>query len=217
MNKLKIISIALLSTQLHAKNCTESDFSSGVKNGSFSYSKAGCSNSGGVISIKNTVTITKSGTGTGTVTSSPARIDCGATCAGPFNYAQVVTLTATPAVGSIFIAWAGDPDCADGSVTMTDARNCTATFTLLPPNSLNITKAGTGAGKVTSTPAGIDCGSTCTFTFTAGQIVTLTAAPAVGAMQNRRATKAKTGHGVDRRETNCICSLCSFENRILLE
>lgn len=40
---------------------------------------------------------------------------------------------------------------------------------------LTVTKAGKGGGTVTSTPAGIDCGSTCQATF-AGE-VTLTAAP----------------------------------------
>ena len=38
----------------------------------------------------------------------------------------------------------------------------------------------TGAGVVSSAPAGIDCGATCTSSFTAGTIVTLTATPAAG-------------------------------------
>ena len=39
--------------------------------------------------------VTKSGDGSGTVTSSPAGIDCGATCSANFNTATVVTLTAS--------------------------------------------------------------------------------------------------------------------------
>ena len=39
----------------------------------------------------------------------------------------------------------------------------------------------TGNGSVTSTPAGIDCGSTCSGTFASGSTVTLTAVPAAGA------------------------------------
>src|SRR5713101_6666407 len=38
-----------------------------------------------------------------------------------------------------------------------------------------------GAGKVTSEPAGIDCGSTCTAQFAVGSHVTLTAVPGPGA------------------------------------
>lgn len=41
--------------------------------------------------------------------------------------------------------------------------------------------AGTSTGTVTSSPAGINCPSTCTASFTAGTVVQLTAAPATGA------------------------------------
>ncbi|MGR0481751.1 MAG: InlB B-repeat-containing protein [Candidatus Electronema sp. V4] len=45
---------------------------------------------------------------------------------------------------------------------------------------LTVSKNGTGSGAVTSSPAGISCGSTCGTSFTAGQSVTLTAAAASG-------------------------------------
>jgi hypothetical protein len=38
-----------------------------------------------------------------------------------------------------------------------------------------VTKAGVGTGTVTSSPAGISCGSTCVATFASGTTVTLTA------------------------------------------
>jgi len=44
------------------------------------------------------LTVTRAGTGSGTVTSSPAKIDCGATCSASFPSGTVVSLTATPAV-----------------------------------------------------------------------------------------------------------------------
>lgn len=46
--------------------------------------------------------------------------------------------------------------------------------------SLSLTLAGTGSGSVTSSPAGIDCGSTCSAGFPDGTEVTLSASPATG-------------------------------------
>ena len=42
---------------------------------------------------------------------------------------------------------------------------------------LTVSKSGLGSGTVTSSPSGIDCGSDCSNTYTAGTSVTLTAAP----------------------------------------
>ena len=61
---------------------------------------------------------------------------------------------------------------------MTAARSVTATFAL-PTYAFTVTKAGTGTGTVTSTPAGINCGSTCSASYTSGTSVTLTASPGV--------------------------------------
>ncbi len=52
-----------------------------------------------------------------------------------------------------------------------------------PTHALNVKLAGTGAGKVTSEPAGIDCsaaGGACSASFDEGTQVTLTATPAEG-------------------------------------
>ncbi|HYD54679.1 MAG TPA: glycoside hydrolase family 9 protein, partial [Gemmatimonadaceae bacterium] len=49
-----------------------------------------------------------------------------------------------------------------------------------PTYSLVVTKAGTGAGTVTSSPAGISCGAACSASYTSGASVTLTATPAAG-------------------------------------
>ncbi len=47
-----------------------------------------------------------------------------------------------------------------------------------PPSvTLTIAKIGNGTGTITSNPAGIDCGTTCTLTVSSGTVVTLTAAP----------------------------------------
>ncbi len=44
-----------------------------------------------------------------------------------------------------------------------------------PAHTLTVTKTGTGSGTVTSNPAGIDCGGTCSAQFADGTAVTLTA------------------------------------------
>jgi Divergent InlB B-repeat domain len=46
-----------------------------------------------------------------------------------------------------------------------------------PSSSLTVSKQGSGAGQVTSTPAGIVCGETCQDAFETGTAVTLTATP----------------------------------------
>ena len=45
---------------------------------------------------------------------------------------------------------------------------------------LTVTKAGTGSGTVTSSPAGVNCGSDCSESYASGTNVTLTAAAASG-------------------------------------
>jgi hypothetical protein len=65
---------------------------------------------------------------------------------------------------------------------MTGNITFTATFTLKPVQnySLSVAKAGSGTGTVTSSPAGINCGSSCCASFSSGAFVTLTAAPTTG-------------------------------------
>ena len=61
--------------------------------------------------------------------------------------------------------------------------NCAAARQALGGTSthqLSVTTTGTGTGTVTSSPAGIDCGSTCQANFSSGQQVTLTATAASG-------------------------------------
>jgi hypothetical protein len=130
------------------------------------------------------LSVTRDGTGAGTVTSSPAGIDCGATCSASYDYGTAVTLTATPATGSTFAGWSGGGCSGTGACTVTvaAATDVTATFTLAT-HALTVAKAGNGSGSsvVTSSPAGINCGTDCSEPFVYGTAVTLTAAPATGA------------------------------------
>jgi hypothetical protein len=130
-------------------------------------------------SASQTLTVTKAGTGTGTVTSSPAGIDCGAGCSSGFADNAVVILTGEPGTNTAAVAWTGcqsvnlEDQC---KVTMSAAKAVTATFNLIQ-RELKVTKAGTGAGTVKSSPAGIECGVKCAAGFTLGTVVTLSAEP----------------------------------------
>ncbi len=132
------------------------------------------------------LTVTKDGTGTGTVTSTPAGIDCGADCSEFYNANTEVTLSANPAAGDVFAGWSGGAgDCDDGTVTMDVAKTCNATFNTAPPGGGQSTlminaNGGDGTGTVTSNPAGIDCGATCSNAFDNGTVVALIATPDTG-------------------------------------
>ena len=107
-----------------------------------------------------TLTATKSGTGNGTVTSSPAGINCGAACASDFVIRTTVTLTAAPGANSLFSGWTGCDSVSGATctVTMANARSVNASF-MLKSFTLTVTKTGLGNGTVTSSPAGISCGT----------------------------------------------------------
>ena len=57
----------------------------------------------------------------------------------------------------------------------------TATFSLIQSTqTLTVTRQGRGEGSVTSSPAGINCGGTCSAAYGTGTSVTLTATAAAG-------------------------------------
>jgi hypothetical protein len=79
--------------------------------------------------LSETLSVRNAGSGTGTVTSSPAGISCGPTCARGFDWGTTVTLTATPASGSSFTGWSGGcTGTGTCRLTMTRAQAATATF-----------------------------------------------------------------------------------------
>ncbi|HXG51633.1 MAG TPA: InlB B-repeat-containing protein [candidate division Zixibacteria bacterium] len=121
--------------------------------------------------------VTSAGSSSGRVVSSPAGIDCGADCTESYTSGTVVVLTPVAGSNSKFTGWTGDADCADGSVTLNGNKSCTANFAL---NTVTLSVARNGSGTVTSTPAGIDCGGSCSYAFVSGSAVTLRASAATG-------------------------------------
>lgn len=118
--------------------------------------------------------VTRSGTGSGSVTG--GGINCGVTCSISLPFGSAVSLTATPSPGSVFSGWSGA--CAGTGpcdVTMSAARNVTATFAPLS-YALTVTLGGpAGAGSVISSPAGINCGADCQEAYSPNTAVKLTA------------------------------------------
>jgi hypothetical protein len=85
------------------------------------------------------LTVRRDGLGRGTVTStsvpsSGPQINCGTTCSSTYDWNTVVTLTATPAVGSVFLQWHGCDAVSRSTctVTMRSAKAVTATFLGVP-------------------------------------------------------------------------------------
>jgi hypothetical protein len=135
---------------------------------------------GAVFSIGLTVDKTGS-TGTGEVKSGGAEIDCLSGCttaSASFPYGTDVTLTATPDANSDFTGWSGG-GCSGTlpcTVNVTAATTVFATFTRVT-FAVNVTSNDITWGTVTSAPAGITCGATCSASFDRASTVTLTAAP----------------------------------------
>ena len=136
------------------------------------------------------LSVTTTGGGSGTVTSSPAGIECGATCSASFAIHRVVTLTATAEAGSAglagsaFVGWSGDctGSTATCTVTMDSAKNVTATFS--PTLKLLVAATSPGVGGIVSglaAPcASIHSPSTCSVTYPSGTVVQLVAIPDPG-------------------------------------
>jgi hypothetical protein len=138
------------------------------------------------------LTVSKAGTGSGGVTSAPAGINCGATCASNFGAGTVVQLTPTPVAGSQFSGWSGACTGVGAcSVTMNSAQSVTATFT--PNASCSTPVSGTAKdskGTITASPSSYGSCSmaggnssvyNCSFNAPQGLLITLTNARTTGA------------------------------------
>ena len=130
--------------------------------------------------VQLTVTVS----GSGTVTSASGGISCGngsTSCSANVVAGQQVTLSAAPVVGSNFVGWSGAcSGTGSCTVTLNAATSVTATFS---GTSYPLSVTLNGNGSVTSSPAGINCGSgstSCSANFPAGQQVTLTSVAANG-------------------------------------
>jgi alpha-tubulin suppressor-like RCC1 family protein len=113
--------------------------------------------------------------GNGTTTNSPGAVK--------MNGTGLTWSSSNPAVATVD---AGGLARAAGrgttTITVTDAsgNSGSTTLTVTDLAALSVMRQGTGSGSVVSSPAGIDCGSTCSASFNADSQVTLTATAASG-------------------------------------
>jgi serine protease AprX len=120
---------------------------------------------------------------------------------------QLLTNTANPAVGG------GGTGCGGSSVVpnnnfgsgLVDALAAYDASGPSLPRTLTVTKAGKGTGTVTSSPAGINCGTTCSAGFANGSSVTLTASAATGSTFSGWSGSGCSGKG--------ICTVTMSANR----
>jgi uncharacterized repeat protein (TIGR02543 family) len=133
---------------------------------------------------KFTVTIEKAGDGDGKISSDGA-ISCGTTCTATVEAGTIVRLKSEADGNSLWVGWTGEctsksTTCnfpVDGDITVT------ATFDK-KGNRLNVSRSGSAGngGTITADEPGIDCGDSCSYTYPAGTVVTLTAAPQPGCL-----------------------------------
>ena len=120
--------------------------------------------------LKQHLTTGFTGTGLGSIVSTPAAIDCSnvnklaivtSVCSSDFDFNSTVNLKATPVSTALIAGWNGcesNPTFDTCTVTMSSAKAVTVNILA---NTITVQKTGACTGTVTSTPAGIDCGSTC--------------------------------------------------------
>jgi len=131
------------------------------------------------------LSVVRTGTGGGVISSEDTKINCGTACLGAYVPGSAVTLNAVPDTGSSFAGWGGAcTGTGPCQVTMTDFKSVTAHFNSPSPETyaLAVTKTGSGSGKVRSPYPGIDCGPTCSQTYTKGSQVALVAWPDPGSI-----------------------------------
>lgn len=150
----------------------------------------------------NVPSLTTTNVGNGQVSSADKAISCGNKCFSYYAAGTAVTLTAKAGSGSVFSGWSGA--CTGAQLTcvlaINDSLTTTATFVAAPPAGgggggggaggggggggvvkpiLSVKTAG-GKGSVSSAPAGISCGATCSASVIQGSTYTLSVTPDPG-------------------------------------
>ncbi|MFY0522774.1 InlB B-repeat-containing protein [Archangium gephyra] len=126
------------------------------------------------------VTLTLAVEGEGTVRSTQEGIDCGARCDTVLLEGTRLALAAQPAPGWVFEGWSGSCGGTEPWTEFQVQVGATCTVRFIPnPQRFSLQVKIHGAGRVTSTPAGLSCDADCTATLPGG-LMSMRAEPAVG-------------------------------------
>jgi len=136
------------------------------------------------VTVPATMTFTRTSTSTAPLTLSTSGLSDGTTIT--FNPATITTSSGTIQLSVTSTASAAlKTDTVIVTAKGTESAGklelgTTGVGLIVSGPFMSVSRAGTGSGTITSTPAGINCGSTCNATFPSGTAVTLTAAAAAG-------------------------------------
>lgn len=121
--------------------------------------------------------------GSGSVSVLAAAGTCGWTAISAVPWITITSGGSGSGNGTAGYTVAANTDVTQRTGTISiGGQSLTITQAGLQKYALTINKTGEGGGTVTSAPSGINCGSTCTATFTTGASVVLTAAPDSGSV-----------------------------------
>jgi hypothetical protein len=143
----------------------------------------GAQNAAANLNVPPVVTLTVATVGNGQVSGTPGSIKCPSACTATVAQGTVFTLTASANSGYIFAGWSGACVGTQLTCSITLDSTATATATFIPVYTLSIGRSGKGS--ITSSPAGINCGTshgTCSAKFGKGTAVTLSAVPDPGSV-----------------------------------
>lgn len=133
-----------------------------------------------------TISDTSTGTGDGVIISNPTGISCGSGCSASYAEGTSVTLYQTPYEDHSFIEWtgvcAGQPS-SSCTITMDGNKTASAVFAGQETTLYTLTitdTTGPGSGTITSSPAGVSCGTDCDHSFAENTEVTLSASADIG-------------------------------------